>query len=73
MRHDINTDIKNSDLNYCIEEYVRSVEHREILRQRWFERKSIAQLAEIHHMSDTMIKRIVYGIGDNILIKASKM
>lgn len=71
--HSISDDIKNSNIEYCIDEYVRLVEHRQILRERWFEGKSIEQLAEIHNVSDTYIKKIIYGTGDKILLRASEM
>jgi hypothetical protein len=43
------------------------------LRERWFEGKTLDQLAEAHHLSITIIKRIVYNTGDKIILKASKM
>lgn len=66
-------DVKNSNIEYCISEYVRSEEDREILRKHWFKRKTIDELAEEYNKSDTIIKRIIYHTGDKILIKASKM
>ena len=71
--HDINENIKNSDIEKCIDEYVRLIEHREILRERWFEGASLEELAEKHNKSLTVIKRIIYGTGDKILLKASEM
>lgn len=71
--HDINDDIKNSDIERCIDEYVRLIEHREILRERWFQGKSLEELAESHNKSLTVIKRIIYGTGDKVLLKAAKM
>ena len=71
--HTIGDDIKNSDIEHCIDEYVRLEEHRAILRERWFKGKTLDQLAADHHLSTTIIKRIVYNTGDQILLKASKM
>ena len=71
--HDISDDIKNSDIEKCIDEYVRLIEHRAILRERWFEGASLEELAERHNKSLTVIKRIIYSTGDKILLKASKM
>jgi len=71
--HTIGDDIKNSDIEYCIDEFVRLKEHRDILRERWFEGKTLDQLAEAHHLSITIIKRIVYNTGDKIILKTSKM
>lgn len=71
MKIDENT--LNSNIEYCIDEYVRLVEHREILRQKWFEGYTLKRLSEEHHLSDTAIKRIVYDIGDKIILRAAKM
>ena len=73
VSHEISENTRNSAIEYCIDEYVRLKEHREILRERWFEGMTISQLAEKHHKADTSIKDIIYGIGDKILLKASKM
>lgn len=69
----IDENILNSNIEYCINEYVRLIEHREILRQKWFEGYTLQKLGKEHHLSDTAVKRIVYGIGDKILLRASKM
>jgi AraC-like DNA-binding protein len=69
----LSPDVKNSNIEYCINEYVRREEDRDILRKHWFKGKSINELAEEYHKSDTVIKRLLYNTGDRILIKASKM
>lgn len=69
----IDDNVKNSDIEYCINEYVRSVEHRDILHKHWFEGLTISELADQYHLSDTAIKKIIYDIGDKILIRATKM
>lgn len=69
----IGENVTNSNIEYCINEYVRPIEHREILRKHWFEQKSAEALAEEYNKSLTAVKRIIYGTGDRILIKASKM
>lgn len=66
-------DLLNSHIEYCINEYVRSYEHREMLRERWFGGKTLEQLAEDHNLSVTRVKSIIYNEGDKILIRASKM
>lgn len=71
--HTIDDSVKNSDIEYCINEYVRPIEHREILRKHWFERATISDLAAEFNLSDTAVKKIIYGTGDKILLKASKM
>lgn len=65
--------VKNSDIEYCIDEYVRKIEHREILRKHWFGKATIGGLAEEYNMSDTAVKKIIYTTGDKILIKATRM
>jgi len=66
-------DILNSNIEYCINEYVRLYEHRAILREKWFEGLTLQQIAEKHSLSETRVKTIIYDIGDDILIRASKM
>lgn len=73
MNHSIDTDIKNSNIVYCIDEYVRNIEHRQILKEKWFEGMTLGELSAKHNLSDTSIKEIIYGIGDPILVKAAKM
>ena len=69
----ISPDVKNSNIEYCIYEYVRKEEDRDILRDHWFKGATIGELAEKYHKSDTVIKRILYKTGDKILLKAAKM
>lgn len=71
--HTLPEDIRNSVIQYCIDEYVRKKEHREILQKHWFEGATIGSLAEEYHLSDTAIKKIIYKTGDKILLKAAKM
>jgi hypothetical protein len=73
MTHAIDPSIKNSNLEYCINEYVRNIEHREILKEKWFFGMTLGQLADKHNISESSIKDIVYGIGDTILVKASEI
>ena len=70
--HDIPDDVLNSDIIYCVSEYVRNVEHREILLDWWFHGYTLENLAEKYHRSVTGIKSIVYGTGDKILLRAMK-
>ncbi len=44
----IDEDTLNSSINYCIDEYVRLEEERDILRERWFKGMSIKELADSH-------------------------
>lgn len=73
MKLDDIPDTLNSDIEYCIDEYVRLIEHREILREKWFQGKTIEEIAETHKLSVTRIKSILYKQGDKVLLKASKM
>ena len=66
-------DTLNSNIEYCIDEYVRLYEHRNILREKWFEGLTIEELASRHKLSETRIKDILYKQGDKVLIQASKM
>ena len=70
---DVSEDVKNSDIEYCIDEYVRPIEHRDILRECWFHKRSFEQLAEAHKVSVATIKRIMHEDGDRALLKATKM
>lgn len=71
MKIDANT--RNSNIIYCIDEYVRLLEHREILKEKWFEGKTFEELSNKHHLSVAAVKRIVYDTGDKILLRAAKM
>ena len=71
--HTIDDNVKNSDIEYCINEYVRPIEYREILHKHWFSRATIGSLAEEYHISETAVKKIIYNVGDKILLKAAKM
>lgn len=73
MNHDIPSETLNSNIEYCIDEYVRLIEHRNILREKWFQGKSFEKIAEDHGVTSQTVKNIVYGIGDKILIRASEM
>lgn len=73
MTHDIDKDTLNSNIEYCIDEYVRLIEHRDILREKWFHGYSLDQLAAKHHKTLTSIKKIIYDTGDEILLRASNM
>ena len=68
----INEDTLNSNIEYCIDEYVRLVEHRDILREKWVYGYTLEQLAAKYSKSLSAIKSIVYDTGDKILLRASK-
>lgn len=59
MAHDIDDNITNSCINFCISEYVRLSEHQRILRDKWFEGLSFEELSAKYHLSVNRIKKIV--------------
>lgn len=69
----IGADTLNSNIEYCINEYVRLYRDRDILRDKWFYGLTLEQIAEKYKISLTYTKDIVYGIGDNILFRASNL
>lgn len=69
----IDEDTLNSAIEYCIDEYVRLIEHRQMLREFWFEGYTIAGIAEKHKKSETSVKDVLYKIGDQILLRADKL
>ena len=73
MSHKIPENVTNSNLNFCINEYVRLEKHRDMLRDKWFMGLTLEQIAEKYEISDTQTKNIIYGVGDRVLLKASKM
>lgn len=73
MNHEISEDTLNKNIEYCIDQYVRLIRNRELLRDRWFCGLSFENLAEKYDLSVTAVKSIVYGKGDKVLIRASKM
>lgn len=73
MSHKIPENVTNSNLNFCINEYVRLEKHRDMLRDKWFMGLTLEQIAEKYEISDTQTKNIIYGIGDRVLLKAAKM
>ena len=70
--HEIPENTYNSDLAFCINEFVRNVEHRKILRDWWFHGETLEGLAGKYHLSVTSVKKVVYEIGDPILNKATQ-
>lgn len=73
MTHEIPEDALNSAVQYCIDEYVRLEQHRDILRDKWFRGSTIEAIAIEYKMSETAVKNVIYGIGDKILVRALKM
>jgi hypothetical protein len=44
-----------------------------MLCDKWFKGLTLEQIAEKYDISDTQTKNVIYGIGDKVLLKASKM
>ena len=65
--HTIGEDVKNSDIDYCIQEYVRPFKYRELLRDHWFQQKTIGELAAEYEMSETAVKRYCMASGIKFL------
>jgi Mor family transcriptional regulator len=70
--HEIPEDLLNSSILLCIAEYVRLERDREILRDHWFKGLSFMALAEKYDLSLNGVKKIVYGQGDKVLLRAAK-
>lgn len=73
MSHKIPENVTNTNINFCINEYVRIEKHKDMLRDKWFMGLTLEQIAEKYEISETQTKNIIYGIGDKILLKAAKM
>ena len=73
MTHEIPPDTLNSNINYCINEYVRLVDHRNMLRNKWVHGKTFESIAEDYVISVQRAKDIIYKIRDPILLRASNM
>jgi hypothetical protein len=69
----IDEDTLNSAIEYCIDEYVRLIEHREMLREFWFQGMTISGIAAKHNKSDTAVKKVLYDTGDKVLLRADKI
>ena len=72
MMHEIPEETLNSNIEYCIDEYVRNVQHREMLRDKWFYGLSLEEIAQKYDISVTTTKKVIYDIGDKILLRAAK-
>ena len=69
MTHEIPEHIKNSELVFLIDEFVRLERDREILKDHWFRGLTFEQLATKNRLSTNAIKNVIYGIGDKVLLK----
>lgn len=73
MKHKIPSDIKNSDIIYCINEYVRIELYKQMLKDKWFGYLTIEEISGKYHISETSVKKIIYGVGDEVILKASEL
>ena len=72
MKRSIPPDALNSNIEYCIAEYVRLERDRDMLRDHWFRGLSFYELADKYGVSLTLVKRVMRD-GDSILLRAAKM
>ena len=72
MTHMIPGGVTNSKVEYCIDEYVRLVRDRQMLKDHWFNGLSFMALAEKYDLSLPAVKSIVWTVGDNVLEMAKK-
>lgn len=70
-KHKIPKLVKNSDVIYAIDEYVRYEQHRDILKDHWFRNLSFGELENKYQLSASTVKHIIYDIGDEILLIAT--
>lgn len=69
MTRQFNENIKNSEIELFIDEYVRLETHRQMLKDKWFKGMSLEAIAEKYRISLTATKNVIYGIGDKVLLK----
>lgn len=72
MKRNIPPDVLNSNIEYCIAEYVRLERDRSMLRDHWFCGLSYYELADKYGVSLTLVKRVMRD-GDDILLRAARM
>lgn len=58
----------NSDMSKLIDEYIHSARDREILKDRFIDGLTFAELEDKHNLSERQIKRIVKK-ADSILLR----
>lgn len=68
MRYD---DIPNSELNVCIDEWIKSERNRKILKRRLIDGICYEPLAEEFNLSVRQVKNIIYQ-SENVLFKHLK-
>lgn len=73
VTHKIPDDVTNDAVEYCIDQYVRLIRNRELLRDHWFHGLSFKELADKYHITETAVKKILYGIGDSVILRASNL
>ena len=69
VKHEIPEHLTNTQVIYLIDEYVRLERDRDILKDHWFKGITLEALAEKCELSTNKIKKIIYDIGDTILLK----
>lgn len=69
MKRALFKDIKNSDIEHVIDEYIHSARDRQILKRRYIDGLLLTDLAEEFCLSEDTIKSIIYNKGDYALSK----
>ena len=69
MKKSAFNDIKNSDIERVIDEYIHNARDRAILKKRYIDGLLLADLAEEFCLSEDAIKSIIYHKGDYVLSK----
>ena len=64
--HKLPPDIKNSEAELFIAEFVRYPQHQRMLRDWWFTQLTLQQIAEKYNYSITHTKKILYKYSDSI-------
>lgn len=73
MKHKIPNEVRNSDIIYCINEYVRIELYQQMLKDKWFGYLTIEEISGKYHISETSVKKIIYGVGDAVILKALEL
>lgn len=72
--HKIDERTLNSNIEYCISEFVRLTRDREILRDKWFGGLTFKEIADKYGLTEQHVKTdILYKLGDPVLLRALKM
>lgn len=60
-------DIKNSEIEHLVNEYVHNKQHREMLKARFIDGLTFSELSYKFNLSERQVKKIIYKNGDKLL------